>query len=95
MDENCTDARTQSYASWLCSSTFCVAHFTDVLLKCRDGCPWLWSQSFLNQLPLPGDTEPQHSLAAGGDKGGFGGSYSKLSASWINWSKAHLVHCRC
>lgn len=73
MDGNCTDARIQSYASWLCSSTFRVAHFTDVLLKCRDGCPWLWSQSFLLQLPLPGDTEPQDSLAGGGDKGGVGG----------------------
>ena len=56
-------------------------------MKCRDGCPWLWSQSFLLQLPLPGDTEPQDSLARGGDKGGVRGAYSVLSASWINWSR--------
>lgn len=79
MDENCTDAPIQSYASWFCSSTFRVAHFTDVLLKWRDGCPWLWSQLFLLQLPLPGDIEPQHSLAGAGDKGGVVGVLTAYS----------------
>lgn len=50
-----------------------VTYFTDVLLKWRDGCHGSGASCFCSSFLSQGDTEPQHSLAGGGDKGGVGG----------------------
>lgn len=87
MDENCTDAPVQSYASWFCSSTFRVAHFTDVLLKWRDGSPGSGASCFCSSFLSQGTLSLSTALLGVGIRVGLGVAYSVLSASWINWSR--------